>query len=307
MIIVAGGDSFVAGSELEHSDNNFTKLVSQQYTNYINVATPGNSNEAIARQTINALESLTKDKFAIVSWTFPGRYEFRFNYDTKQRTGHWYSINSWTIESDLSSIEKEFHTQDDGILTAQQDTIKRANETGVAGFAQTFYKHVGSSEYWEIYSTLKEIVYLQNYLKSNSIPYMFTCADNCILYNYTIENADVSIKTLYNLIDMNKWFFKLLDIDTEIIYSSELCNDDLRGLDKIIYILKKINTKRYITSNGPGASRYIDESVFKNNNIELIWNEYTHPIYNQQFGEFIPYMSILDLLFNEGPNSKNII
>jgi len=207
MIIVAGGDSFVAGSELEHSDNNFTKLVSQQYTNYINVATPGNSNEAIARQTINALESLTKDKFAIVSWTFPGRYEFRFNYDTKQRTGHWYSINSWTIESDLSSIEKEFHTQDDGILTAQQDTIKRANETGVAGFAQTFYKHVGSSEYWEIYSTLKEIVYLQNYLKSNSIPYMFTCADNCILYNYTIENADVSIKTLYNLIDMNKWFW----------------------------------------------------------------------------------------------------
>ena len=32
-----------------------------------------------------------------------------------------------------------------------------------------------------------------------------------------------------------------------------------------------------------------------------------HPIYKQQFGEFIPYMSILDLLFNEGPNSKNII
>ena len=107
--------------------------------------------------------------------------------------------------------------------------------------------------------------------------------------------------------DMNKWFFKLLDIDTEIIYSSELCDSDLRGLDKIIYILKKINTTRYITSKGPGASRYIDENIFKDNNIELIWNEYTHPTYNQQFGEFIPYMSILDLLFNEGPNSKNII
>ena len=51
----------------------------------------------------------------------------------------------------------------------------------------------------------------------------------------------------------------------------------------------------------------IVEQLFKDNNIELIWNEYTHPTYNQQFGEFIPYMSILDLLFNEGPNSKNII
>jgi hypothetical protein len=24
-------------------------------------------------------------------------------------------------------------------------------------------------------------------------------------------------------------------------------------------------------------------------------------------GEFIPYLSILDLIFNEGPNSKNVI
>ena len=114
--------------------------------------------------------------------------------------------------------------------------------------------------------------------------------------------------------DMNKWFFKLLNIDTEIIYSSQICYyqknfkcNNLKGLDKIIYILNKTNTTRYITSNGPGASRYIDEKIFKDNNIELIWNEYKHPTYKQQFGEFIPYMSILDLLFNEGPNSKNLI
>jgi hypothetical protein len=107
--------------------------------------------------------------------------------------------------------------------------------------------------------------------------------------------------------DMNQWFFKILNINTKIMYSSKLCNNNLKGLDKIIYILNKINTTRYITSRGPGALRYMDENTFKDNNIELIWNEYTHPTYNQQFGEFIPYMSILDLLFNEGPNSKHII
>ena len=114
--------------------------------------------------------------------------------------------------------------------------------------------------------------------------------------------------------DMNKWFFKLLDINTEIKYSSQICYyqdvfklNELKGLDKIIHILKQTNTTQYITSKGPGASRYIDEKIFKDNNIELIWNEYKHPTYNQQFGDFIPYMSILDLLFNEGPNSKNII
>ena len=41
--------------------------------------------------------------------------------------------------------------------------------------------------------------------------------------------------------------------------------------------------------------------------MELIWQNYKHPVYKQQFGEFISHMSILDLLFNEGPNSKNII
>ena len=35
--------------------------------------------------------------------------------------------------------------------------------------------------------------------------------------------------------------------------------------------------------------------------------DYKHPIYNQLHGDFIPNLSIIDLLFNEGPNSKNIL
>ena len=31
------------------------------------------------------------------------------------------------------------------------------------------------------------------------------------------------------------------------------------------------------------------------------------PTYTQQFGEFIPYLSVLDLMFNCGDESKNII
>jgi hypothetical protein len=214
MIIVAGGDSFVYGSELsdcngEYSQKTFTALLAKEH-NYQCVAWPGNGNDAIARSVINKCEAMLPEKpFVVVSWTFPGRYEFRFNYHTGQRTGNWYSVNSWTVEQDISCIEKEFIAKDQSILDYQIATIKQAQQTGVAEFAQTFYKHIGDSKYWEVYSSLKEIVYLQNYLKTNSINYMFTCADNSIWYNHTIQNADITIHSLTKQIhrDQQQWFW----------------------------------------------------------------------------------------------------
>jgi len=38
-------------------------------------------------------------------------------------------------------------------------------------------------------------------------------------------------------------------------------------------------------------------------NIELVYQEFIHPEYEQVYNGFIPYMSIIDLIFNCGPNS----
>jgi hypothetical protein len=201
-MIIAAGDSFVYGSELASPSNTFTSILGAGEC----IAWPGFGNDAIARTTIERCEQGGVSG-VIVSWTFPGRYEFRFAYDTKQKKSPWYSINSWTIKQNTKEIEEEFVTKNQDIFNVQLDTINRAKQTGVADFADIFYKHVGSTEYWEIYSSLKEIVYLQNYLKVNNIPYMFTCADNSILYNYTINHADSTIKSLIKQIDDSKWFW----------------------------------------------------------------------------------------------------
>jgi hypothetical protein len=201
-MIIAAGDSFIYGSELQSPANTFTALLGADEC----VAWPGYGNDAIARTTIERCEHGGVTGI-IVSWTFPGRYEFRFAYDTQQKQSPWYSINAWTIKDDINEIEKEFITKDKTILGCQLATIHRAKTTGVADFAKTFYTHVGSTEYWEIYSSLKEIVYLQNYLKVKYIPYIFTCADNSILYNYTISQADSVILSLANQIDQTRWFW----------------------------------------------------------------------------------------------------
>lgn len=108
-------------------------------------------------------------------------------------------------------------------------------------------------------------------------------------------------------IELLQYFISQLDIDTKIILSSDICSDNISGDQRILYILEKLNCSSYISGTGPGSLRYIKEDDFKQRNIELIWQHYSHPVYNQQYGEFIPYMSIIDLLFNEGPNSKNIV
>lgn len=52
---------------------------------------------------------------------------------------------------------------------------------------------------------------------------------------------------------------------------------------------------------------HLNRKIFKDAEVEVYFQEYNHPSYNQCYGKFKPYMSILDLMFNEGPNSLNII
>jgi hypothetical protein len=216
MIIVAGGDSFIFGSELADqqghvpSQSTFPALLAQGHE-YCCAAWPGNANNAIARMTMTKCENLKKQNKeigAIVTWTFTNRYEFRFNYNTQQRMTPWYSISSWSTIDDLNAIEKEFVNKNDNILAQQKATINRAKETGIADFAKTFFMHVGDNEYYEFYSSLKEILFLQNYFKQNSIPYLFLPADNHFC-NHSIyfRRKDEYIDAIYNQIDWDKWYF----------------------------------------------------------------------------------------------------
>jgi hypothetical protein len=218
MILVAGGDSFIFGAELKDqrdytpSVSTYPSLLAKQFgLDYSCAAWSGNSNSAIARMTFTACEKLRKENkkiVAIVTWTFTNRYEFRFNYNTRQRNSPWYSINSWSIIDDASLIEKEFKSKNDLILTEHKKNLDKAQQTGISDFSKLFFKHVGDNEYYELYSSLKEILFLQYYFKQNQIPYLFLLADNHFYDhpNYYRQKDDI-IETLYNQIDWDQWFF----------------------------------------------------------------------------------------------------
>ena len=216
MIIVAGGDSFIFGAELKDciggkfSQSTYTALLAQSIqAEYLCVAESGNANSAIARQVMNVCEEKRgQDIFAIVMWTFNHRYEFRFNYNTGRKTSPWYSINLWDIVDDPASLKKEFVTFNEAIFNAHLNNQKILNNTGLTDFSKTFYKHVGNSEFYENYTSLKEMLFLQQYLQINNIPYMFVPADIYLENNdiYLRHKNDPSIKTIYDQIDWSQWY-----------------------------------------------------------------------------------------------------
>ena len=58
---------------------------------------------------------------------------------------------------------------------------------------------------------------------------------------------------------------------------------------------------------GKDGETYAKVEDFENSDIKIVFQNYKHPEYPQIHGEFIPYMSVIDLLFNCGSKSLEIL
>ena len=75
--------------------------------------------------------------------------------------------------------------------------------------------------------------------------------------------------------------------------------------ERLVEICSKLNATCYVA--GFGAKNYLDEKLFLNSGIKLLYENFIHQTYNQLYGNFIDNLSVVDLLMNEGPRSQQII
>ena len=123
---------------------------------------------------------------------------------------------------------------------------------------------------------------------------------------------EVYSRSWERLADLNihiiKYILEYLKIDTPLYYESRIGTTQ-EATERIIELCKKLNADTYLS--GSGAKVYLEEERFAQSGIKLEYQHFVHPQYRQQFvkqeGDFLPYMSIVDLLFNEGPESINIL
>ncbi|MGM8213370.1 WbqC family protein [Virgibacillus sp. W0430] len=113
-----------------------------------------------------------------------------------------------------------------------------------------------------------------------------------------IKLADLNVTLIHHLKE-------ILEIDTEIIKESDFNVDFGTGNTRNINIIKQLQADRYIS--GIGAKVYNDEKRFEKNNIQLIYQQFNPPVYPQRWGKFKSHMSIIDMLFNCGPNTMKLI
>ncbi len=102
-----------------------------------------------------------------------------------------------------------------------------------------------------------------------------------------------------------KWICSILNINTPFINSSALNAAGTKD-ELLLDICKKRNCTHYFSP--PGSKSYLEGSdIFEKAGIPILYHNYKHPQYSQLHGDFEPYMCILDLLFNEGARSAEII
>ncbi|MEK7663901.1 MAG: WbqC family protein [Patescibacteria group bacterium] len=129
-------------------------------------------------------------------------------------------------------------------------------------------------------------------------------------------------KKWQKLVDLNETIIQYikreLGIKTTLIKSSdydfkglnarfirEAKNPVLERTDLIIELCKEFKANSYLS--GSGGKSYIEIEKFKDNNLKLVFSDFKHPIYPQRFEPFMENLSAIDLLFNEGPKSLEVI
>jgi hypothetical protein len=94
---------------------------------------------------------------------------------------------------------------------------------------------------------------------------------------------------------------RLLGIGTRISWSMQYESGTGRS-ERLVNLCKAVGGTEYFS--GPAARSYIDPEVFERGGITLRYMDYSgYPAYPQLHGEFEHAVSILDLLFNTGPQA----
>ncbi|WP_321777273.1 WbqC family protein [Sulfurimonas sp.] len=197
---------------------------------------------------------------------------FVFYDDVQYTKNDWRNRNKIKVLNDSSWLS----------IPVNSSTSKNINEVFVDDTKNWRVKHLKSLKQFYSKSKYFDEIYpiLQNNINSD---------------NNSLSNISISI-----IRDISKY----LKLDTKFYLSSDLGIGGDKN-DRLINICKHFNASSYHT--GKAAQDYIDKKLFDNNKIKLLFQEYKHPSYKQLHGDFLPYLSIIDLLFNYGKDSKKII
>lgn len=110
--------------------------------------------------------------------------------------------------------------------------------------------------------------------------------------------ADMTIALVTSLRD-------ILGITTPLRRSREFAMAGTNA-ELLASLCEQVGATEYVSP--PGSREYLDKSdAFSRRGIPVRYFQYIHPTYEQRFGDFIPYLSVVDMLFSCGPATLQLI
>ena len=118
------------------------------------------------------------------------------------------------------------------------------------------------------------------------------------LYNKEWLTLDVLNRTTV------EFLMEALGIKRPVLLASRMKLRD-EPTDRLIDICRVVGADTYLT--GKGGENYLALDRFEEANLQVVYQNFQHPVYAQLYGPFEPALSAVDLLFNCGPQSLSII
>lgn len=140
---------------------------------------------------------------------------------------------------------------------------------------------------------------VENYRVAPYFNEVFPVIEKCISF----EESNLFKFLLYSLYKIKNY----INIPTSVITSSIIPVDpSLKAEKKVIDICKKRNAKQYL--NPIGGKQLYNKNEFKNAGIELYFLQTNNINYNQINNEFVPWLSIIDvMMFNSKEKIDDIL
>lgn len=110
------------------------------------------------------------------------------------------------------------------------------------------------------------------------------------------------------LAELNVWIIRYiadsLGIQTEIILASKLRANGTSS-ELLLGICKELGAETYLS--GRFGRDYLDERLFEEAGIGVVYQDFHHPMYRQVYEPFVPDLAGVDLLFNCGAEGIELV
>jgi len=115
---------------------------------------------------------------------------------------------------------------------------------------------------------------------------------------WTLLELDVHMLELHRT-----WF----GLRTPVVLASTLGVTGARSA-RILDICRALGADTYLSGSG-GSVAYLDTELLARAGVRVAWQNFRHPVYPQRYARqgFVPRLAAIDLLFNCGPRSREIL